>query len=59
MTFLDGKKTYVAGFAGAVYGILCTFSITPNRVTVWATIGSVAVIGVRGVLGKLVDSNKL
>jgi hypothetical protein len=56
ITFLDGKKTYVAGLAGAVYGILIATNVTPSKASIWATITSVAIIGVRSAGSKLITA---
>jgi hypothetical protein len=54
INFIDGKKLYVVGIAGAVYGVLISYSVVPSKPSIWATIGSVGVIGIRSVMSKLI-----
>ena len=54
IAFFDGKKTYIAGLAGAAYGVLIATGVTPDKTSVWLAIASIGVIGVRSAISKLV-----
>jgi hypothetical protein len=53
ITWTDGYKTYIAALAGGIYGVLITAGVTPNRTSVWLTIASVALYGIRSAATKL------
>ena len=53
ITWLDGRKTYIAAIATAVYTVLIAFEIVPSSETVWALIAAFAIVGFRGALAKI------
>ena len=53
LNFIDGKKTYIAALASAVYSVLIAFNVVPSEIFIWGLIGAFGLYGLKGAFKKL------